>query len=128
MTRDDNPENTMLTRLFMSHQLTMPHNLIVTSPDTPSPPKVRQSQLSGVTRSWLFLPARAEAAVEGDVEGVEGGLPPAGPPLPALPGRVQARDRQVEALEGGLLGREVPAGLHGTPEPGVDRLDRVRRA
>src|SRR6266480_6260200 len=120
MTRDDNPENTMLTRLFMSHQLTMPHNLIVTSPDTPSPPKVRQSQLSGVTRSWLLLPARAEAAVEGDVEGVQGGLPPVGPPLAALPGRVQAHDGQVQALEGCLLGGEVAAGVDGAAQPCVD--------
>src|SRR5258708_27714016 len=47
---------------------------------------------------------------------------------PTLPGRVQARDRQVQALEGGLLGREVTAGVHRTPQPGIDRLDRVRRA
>ena len=33
--------------------------------------------------------------------------------LAALPGGVQAHDRQVEALEGGLLGREVAAGVHG---------------
>src|SRR5438046_9995060 len=33
-------------------------------------------------------PARAEAAVEGYVERVQGGLPPVGPPLAALAGRV----------------------------------------
>src|SRR5215469_10933996 len=70
---------------------------------------VRVRQLNGVTRSWLLLPARAEAAVEGDVEGVEGCLPPVGPPLAALPGRVEAHEGQVEALEGGLLGGEVAA-------------------
>ena len=62
-----------------------------------------------------LLPSRAETAVEGDVEGVEGGLPPVGPPLAALPGRVQAHDRHIEALHGGLLGREMPAGVHSTP-------------
>src|SRR5215469_15051134 len=85
-------------------------------------------QLNGVTRSWLLLPARAEAAVEGDVEGVEGCLPPVGPPLAALPGRVEAHEGQVEALEGGLLGGEVAAGVHRAAQPGVDRLDRVGRA
>jgi hypothetical protein len=51
-----------------------------------------------------------------------------GPPLAALPGRVEAHEGQVEALEGGLLGREVAAGVHGAAQPGVDRLDRVGRA
>src|SRR5204863_5688797 len=74
------------------------------------------------------LASRAEAAVEGDVEGVQGGLPPVGPPLAAPAGRVQAHDRQVQAFQGGLLGREVTAGIDGPPEAGVDRLDRVRRA
>ena len=36
----------------------------------------------------------------GDVEGVEGGLPPVGPAFAAAAGGVQAHDRQVEALEG----------------------------
>src|SRR5713226_6253334 len=62
-----------------------------------------------------LLPSRAEAAVEGDVERVQGGLPPVGPPLAAPAGRVQAHDRHVEALERGLLGREMPAGVHGPP-------------
>ena len=44
-------------------------------------------------------------------------LPQVGPPLAALPGWFQARDRQVQALEGGLLGREVAAGVHAPPQP-----------
>ena len=51
----------------------------------------------------VLLASRAQAAVEGDVEGVQGGLPPVGPPLAAPPGRVQAHDRHVEALQAGLL-------------------------
>jgi hypothetical protein len=63
-------------------------------------------QPNGVTGSWLLLPACAEAAAEGDVERVQGGLPAVGPPLASLAGRVEAHDRQVQAPEGGLLGRE----------------------
>jgi hypothetical protein len=48
----------------------------------------------------LLLSFRAEAAVKGD----------------------------VERVEGGLLGREVTAGLHRLPELGVYRLDGVRGA
>src|ERR1039457_5099585 len=78
---------------------------------------------------WLvLLLSGAQAAVEGDVEGVEGGLPAVGPALAALPGGVQAHDRQVQALEGGLLGGEVAAGVYCAPQPGVDRLDRICRA
>jgi hypothetical protein len=68
-------------------------------------------QLKGVTGFLCLLPACAEAAVEGDVEGVEGGLPPVGPALAASAGGVQADDDEVEVLEGGLLGGEVAAGL-----------------
>src|SRR6516225_9887115 len=85
----------------------------------------RVCQLFGVTRSWLLLPACAEAAVEGDVEGVEGGLPPVGPSLAAAAGRVETHDGQVQALEGGLLGGEVAAGVDGAAQPGVDRLDGI---
>src|SRR6267154_489854 len=85
-------------------------------------------QVSGVTDLVVLLPSGGQAAVEGDVEGAEGGLPPVGPPLAALPGRVQAHDRHVEALEGGLLGREVAASVHRAAQPGVDRLDRISRA
>ena len=36
-----------------------------------------------------------------------------------------AHDRHVGALEGDLLVGEVPAGLDGSADPGVDRLHRV---
>src|ERR1035438_4967864 len=75
-----------------------------------------------------LLTACAEAPVEGDVEGVQGGFPPVAPPLPSSSGGVEADDDEVEVLEGGLLGREVAAGLDRAAEPGVQRLDRVRRA
>src|SRR5260370_40698756 len=66
-----------------------------------------------------LVPGCGPAAVGGDVGGVEGGLPAVGPALAALPCGVQAHDRQVEALEGGLLGRDVAAGVHGSAEPGL---------
>jgi transposase InsO family protein len=87
----------------------------------------RVCQGNGVTGAGGLLPAGAEAPVEGDVEGVEGGLPSVGPPPAAAPGRVQADDGQVQALEGGLLGREVPAGADRAAEAGVEALDRVGR-
>ena len=43
-------------------------------------------------------------------------------------GGVQAHDGHVDALQGGLLVGEVPAGADGLADAGVDRLDRVRRA
>src|SRR4029453_10409554 len=72
-----------------------------------------------------LLPSLADAAVEGDVEGVEGGLPLVAPPPAAPAGRVQAHHRQVQALERGLLGREMPAGADRAAEPGVERLGGV---
>ena len=74
---------------------------------------------SHVTRTnaleWVLVPSCGQAPVKGDVEGVEGGLPPVGPALAAPAGGVQAHDRQIEALERGLLGGEMPAGVHGPP-------------
>ena len=64
-------------------------------------------QVNGGTGFCLLASTCGEAAVEGDVEGVQGGLPPVGPPLAALPGRVQAHQCEVEALQGGLFGRYV---------------------
>src|SRR5205814_4756194 len=88
----------------------------------------RVCQLKGVTGFLRLLPACAEAAVEGDVEGVQGGLPPVGPPLPSSPGGVQADDDEVGVLAGGLLGGEVAAGPDRAAEPGAEALDRVGRA
>ena len=85
-------------------------------------------QLFGVTDLVGLLPSCAQAAVEGDVEGVEGGLPPVGPALAAPAGGVQAHDRQVQALERGLLGGEMPAGVHRPPQPGINRFDGIGRA
>src|ERR1700722_18796070 len=77
--------------------------------------------------NWFLalLPACAEAAVEGDIEGVQRGLPPVTPPLPPAAGGIQADDDEGEVLEGGLLGREVAAGLARAAEPAGQRLDRV---
>src|SRR6266516_6118904 len=72
-----------------------------------------------------LLPAGADAAVEGDVEGVEGGLPAVGPAPPAGPGGVQADDGQIQVLEGGLLVGEVAAGLDRAAEAGVEAFDGV---
>src|SRR5919198_2563641 len=58
-----------------------------------------------------LLPGGAEPAVEGDVEGVQGGLPAVAPALSAAAGGVEADDGEVEVLQRGLLVREVPAGL-----------------
>lgn len=69
-----------------------------------------------------------DASFESDREGVQGRLPPRRPSCPTLTGRVQRPGREIEALEGGLLGREVPTGPDRTPVAGIDRLDRVRRA
>src|SRR6266699_2279916 len=34
----------------------------------------------------------------------------------------------MDTLQGRLLGREMAAGVHRPPQPGINRLDRVRRA
>lgn len=64
------------------------------------------------------------AVGEGDGERVQGGLPPHGPSC--LPGAlgVHAAGDQVQRLERGLLGREVPAGTDGAAVASVERLDR----
>jgi hypothetical protein len=51
-----------------------------------------------------------------------------GPASLSLAGGVQAHDCEVDALEGGRLGREVPAGVDRAPDPGVDRFDRISGA
>src|SRR5207244_7601443 len=73
-----------------------------------------------------WLPAAGgDASVEGDVEGVQCRLPAVGPAGSALAGGVEAGDGQVQDLQGGLVGGEVPAGVDRTTEPGVETLDRV---
>jgi hypothetical protein len=77
----------------------------------------------------LELLARCgESAVEGDVDGVQCGLPAHGPAGLALAGGVQGHDRHVDALQRGLLIGEVIAGLDRPANPGVDGLDGVGRA
>lgn len=64
---------------------------------------------------------------EGDGERVQCWLPPCGPScLPEALG-VQPAGDQVEALERGLLGREVPAGPNCPAVARVQALDRVGR-
>ena len=72
-----------------------------------------------------LLASGGEAAVEGDLEGVEGGFPAHHPPLLALAGGVEAHDRQVDALERGLLVGEVSAGSDRPADPRVDRLEAL---
>src|SRR6266496_1320729 len=67
-----------------------------------------------------LLPAGADAAVEGDIEGVERGLPAVGPAPAPTAGGVQADDGQIQVLERGLLVGEVPVGLDRAAEPRVE--------
>src|SRR2546421_11074748 len=53
-----------------------------------------------------LLAAGGDAAVEGDVEGAQGGLPAVGPANPSLAGGVEAADGQVQHLQRRLLGGE----------------------
>jgi hypothetical protein len=71
-----------------------------------------------------LLAAGGDTSVEGDVERVQCGFPPVGPAGAAFAGRVEAGDGEVEDLQCGLLGREVPASVDRTAEPGVEALDR----
>ena len=75
---------------------------------------------------WL-LSSGGQASVEGDVEGVEGCLPPVGPALSGGAFRVQVHDGQVDAFECGGLGREVASGLDRAADARVDRFDGVGR-
>src|SRR6266581_2748447 len=74
-----------------------------------------------------LLPAGADAAVEGDIEGVERGLPAVGPAPAPTAGGVQADDGQIQVLERGLLVGEVPVGLDRAAEPRVE-APRARRS
>ena len=58
---------------------------------------------------WCELAAaEGESAAEGDVEGLQGGLPPHGPAFAALACGVQAYDGHIDALQRGGLVREMP--------------------
>src|ERR1044072_6436760 len=84
--------------------------------------------LSNFRCNWILIrlvAAGGQPSVEGQVEGVVGGFPPHGPSYAALAGRVEAHQREVVALEGGRLGREVAAGVDRATQPGVDGLDGV---
>lgn len=69
-----------------------------------------------------------EPAIEGDVEGIQGCLPADGPAGLPLAGRVQRHDRHVDALQGGLLVREVAVILNRSSNSRVHGLDGVRGA
>src|SRR2546421_7538516 len=73
----------------------------------------------------LLAAAGSDAAVEGDVEGAQGGLPAVGPANPSLAGGVEAADGQVQHLQRRLLGGEMASGVDRAAEPGVERLDGV---
>src|SRR4051812_43270972 len=72
--------------------------------------------------------AGGDAAVEGDVEGVERGLPSVGPAGSSLAGGVEAGDGKVQHFQRGLLGGEMAAGVDRAAEPGVQALNRVGAA
>jgi hypothetical protein len=65
-----------------------------------------------------------QAAVEGDLEGVEGGFPARGPAFASGAGGVRAHRGHVNAFQRrGFVG-EVAAGFDRAADPGVDGLDR----
>src|SRR2546421_4355355 len=73
----------------------------------------------------LLAAADGNAAVEGDVEGVQRGLPPVGPAGSSLAGGVEAGDGKVQHFQRGLFGREMAAGVDSSAESGVEALDGV---
>lgn len=68
-----------------------------------------------------------ESAFEGDGEGVEGGLPSVHPAGGSFAGRVKPADRQVEALQRGLLVGEVAPRSGRPAHAGVQALYGVGR-
>jgi hypothetical protein len=75
-----------------------------------------------------LLAGCGEPAVEGDVEGVRGGLAVQGPVGLSLAGGVEGHGRHMDALQGGGLVGEGASGLDRPPDTGVHGLDRVGRA
>jgi hypothetical protein len=67
-----------------------------------------------------------DTAFECDGEGVERWLPAHCPAGPSAAGGVKGSGDQVEALQRGLVGREVPGCPNRSAVAGVERLDRVR--
>jgi hypothetical protein len=63
-----------------------------------------------------LLSCGGQESVEGDLEGVEGVFPTVGPAFAAFAGGVETHDREIDAFEGGLLVREVAAGVDGAAE------------
>lgn len=78
--------------------------------------------------SLSVVPVVRPAVGEGDGERVQCGFPSCDLFYPPLAGRVQRPDGQVQALQCGLLVGEVAARPDGAAEPGVEALNRVRRA
>lgn len=78
----------------------------------------------GPAVSVVGLSGRVPVA-EGHAKAFRAGFPPHGPACPAGPCRAHRPGDQVEAFEGGLLGRYVAAGLDRPAVSGVQRLDRV---
>src|SRR5579859_4720188 len=73
----------------------------------------------------LLAAAGGDAAVEGDVEGAQGGFPAVGPAGASFAGRVEAAHGQVQHLQRRSLGGEMASGVDRTAEPRVDGLDGV---
>src|SRR5436190_9055603 len=73
----------------------------------------------------LLVASGGDASVEGDVEGVQRGLPAVGPAGLAAAGGVEAADGQVQHLQRGLLVGEMASGVHGAAESGIQALDGV---
>lgn len=78
--------------------------------------------------AFSLVSGSLEPSGEGDRERVQRGLPPHHPACPPAAGRVKRPRHQIQALQRGLLVREVPARPDGPAVAGVDRLDRVGRA
>src|SRR2546421_7762983 len=73
----------------------------------------------------LLAAADGNAAVEGDVERVQRGLPPVGPAGSSLAGGVEAGDGKVQHFQRSLFGGEMAAGVDSSAQPGVQALNRV---
>lgn len=76
---------------------------------------------NGVSGGFHLVGLRGRPAVgEGDGECVERGLPPHRPSGAAATGGVEATGDKIQALQRGLLGREMTPGPHRASVPGVE--------